>query len=135
MDSAGRQVLTGFAADCDFDHASERAVRELLQLEVGATMIADVLPKGGGPLEAWNAAVAEHPQVTFGSYPFVSHPDFKTVLTLEGRMISQETTAPRPRESFTKDEMDRHVTQALDYLLTNLPEGSILRVENDDGLL
>ena len=79
-----------------------------------------------------NSAVEEHPDVTFGSYPFVSHPDFKTVLTLEGRL--RNTVAATPRQSFSKDQMDYHVRLALDYLLTRLPEGSILRVENDDSL-
>jgi FAD synthetase len=81
-----------------------------------------------------NAAVGEHPEVSFGSYPFVSHPDFKTVLTLEGRLKSAEPEVNR-RKSFSKCQMDHHVRLALDYLLTHLPEGSILRVENDDGLL
>jgi hypothetical protein len=31
-----------------------------------------------------------------------------------------------------KDERDRNVRRALDYLLQNLPKGSILRVENED---
>ena len=78
-----------------------------------------------------NTAVENHPDVTFGSYPFVSHPDFKTVLTLEGRLRNVEAM---PRQSFSKDQMDYHVQLALDFLLTNLPEGSILRVENDDNL-
>ena len=83
-----------------------------------------------------NAAVGEHPEVTFGSYPFVGHPEFKTVLTLEGRLTSCEQGATDSRrKSFTKVQMDHHVRLALDYLLTHLPEGSILRVENDDGLL
>lgn len=78
-----------------------------------------------------NSAVELHDDVTFGSYPFVSHPDFKTVLTLEGRLRNVEAT---PRQSFSKNQMDNNVRLALDYLLTNLPEGSILRVENDDSL-
>ena len=78
-----------------------------------------------------NRAVEVHPDVSFGSYPFVSHPDFKTVLTLEGRLRTMETM---PRQSFSKDQMDYNVRLALDFLLTNLPEGSILRVENDDSL-
>lgn len=83
-----------------------------------------------------NRVVEEHPEVSFGSYPFVSHPEFKTVLTLEGRMESKNDvgSVDEPRLSFTKQQMDHHVQLALDYLLTKLPAGSVLRVDDDDTL-
>ncbi|CAB9501241.1 Probable FAD synthase [Seminavis robusta] len=102
----------------------ERSTVYKVILSVDETSIVTVL----------NTAVEAHPDVTFGSYPFVSHPEFKTVLTLEGRLRSAEPEI-FSRKSFSKPQMDHHVRMALDYLLTHLPEGSILRVENDDGLL
>ena len=111
-------------ADYVSSDALERSAVYKVVLSVDEATIVSVL----------NSAVEEHPNVVFGSYPFVSHPDFKTVLTLEGRMKSQSEDGS-PSEPFSKDQMDHHVRLALDYLLTNLPEGSMLRVENDDGLL
>ena len=35
---------------------------------------------------------------------------------------------------FTKEQMDRSVRAALTDLLNGLPEGSVLRVDNDDDL-
>lgn len=112
-------------ADYVSSDAMERSAVYKVVLSVDEATIVSVL----------NSAVEEHREVVFGSYPFVSHPEFKTVLTLEGRMMSQEQPKFDSRASFTKDQMDHHVRLALDYLLTNLPKGSILRVENDDGLL
>lgn len=88
-----------------------------------------------------NNAVTKHPNVNFGSYPFVSHPEYKTVLTLEGSLLSESTGRKRRQNSvlfgqtalFTpKVDRDRYVRKALDDLITQLPYGSILRVENDD---
>lgn len=104
--------------------AMERSAVYKVVLSVDEATIVSVL----------NSAVEEYPEVTFGSYPFVSHPEFKTVLTLEGRMRSQDA-ALYSRASFSKDQMDHHVRLALDYLLTHLPGGSILRVDNEDDLL
>lgn len=104
--------------------AMERSAVYKVVLSVDEATIVSVL----------NSAVEEYPEVTFGSYPFVSHPEFKTVLTLEGRMKSQDAACDSGA-SFSKDQMDHHVRLALDYLLTYLPGGSILRVDDDDDLL
>jgi len=112
----------------------ERSITYRVVLSVDEPSIVDVL----------NAAVQNHPNVIFGSYPFVDHPDVKTVLTLEGRMVpgtnSRNSTVFLDRTileatSFSKDKMDVHVQDALDDLIKDLPERSILRVDNDDGLL
>lgn len=120
----------------------ERSVAYKVILSVDEASIVDVL----------NEAVQKHPKVSFGSYPFVSHPEFKTVLTLEGNMVdsfsssSNDTMAMTPdaygsRNStlFDRDAVilpkkvrDKNVRLALDDLLRMLPEGSILRVENED---
>jgi FAD synthetase len=97
-------------------------------------------------VQALNGVVKNHPQVIFGSYPFVSHPEVKTVVTLEGRMIaggiSRNSTVFLDRRNltqmqtvFSKEQMDLHVREALDELITALPDGSILRVDNNDGML
>lgn len=115
-------------------------------------------------VESLNEVVLRHPSVSFGSYPFVNHPATKTVLTLEGRLIEGgyshnsgrflKQTPPIPsspsrnnvelthRQSLpptqmlnTKKEMDLNVELALSDLLGCLPDGSVLRVEeNIDSL-
>jgi molybdenum cofactor synthesis domain-containing protein len=124
----------------------ERSVAYKIVLSVDEAAIVDVL----------NTAVKRHPDVAFGSYPFVSQPEFKTVLTLEGRLIRQvdedgvgddenenlkhdkrnsviwSRRNLSPNQVFTKEEMDNNVRMALDELINDLPEGSILRVDNDD---
>ena len=115
-------------------------------------------------VESLNEVVLRHPSVSFGSYPFVNHPATKTVLTLEGRLIEGgyshnsgrflKQTPPIPsspsrnnvelthRQSLpptqmlnTKKEMDLNVELALSDLLSCLPDGSVLRVEeNIDSL-
>eukprot|EP00546_Thalassionema_frauenfeldii_P011574 CAMPEP_0178925948 /NCGR_PEP_ID=MMETSP0786-20121207/18225_1 /TAXON_ID=186022 /ORGANISM="Thalassionema frauenfeldii, Strain CCMP 1798" /LENGTH=636 /DNA_ID=CAMNT_0020600945 /DNA_START=121 /DNA_END=2031 /DNA_ORIENTATION=+ len=80
-----------------------------------------------------NDAVDAHPNVSFGSYPFVGRPDFQTVLTLESRPVESR----KDPLILSKDEMDNNVKRALDHLIHELEEresGSILRVENNDGL-
>lgn len=98
-----------------------------------------------------NNAVKNHPKVSMGSYPFVSHPEFKTVVTLEADLVDSSTHqfdninnnegAPGSRNSLflghdavilSKEVRDRNVQLALDDLISELPKGSILRVENDD---
>lgn len=54
--------------------------------------------------------VASDLGVKFGSYPFVDHPEFKTIITVEG------------------DDMSR-VDEAVTRLLVALPENAVLRVE------
>jgi len=112
----------------------ERSITYRIVLSVDEPSIVNIL----------NAAVENHPNVVFGSYPFVDHPDVKTVLTLEGRMVpgtkSRNSTVFLERTifaetSFSKDQMDVHVQHALDDLIKDLPKRSILRVDNDDGLL
>jgi FAD synthetase len=94
-------------------------------------------------VSALNAAVGRHPHVTFGSYPFVSHPNFKTVLTLEGKMpkfnahssFEEDCNVAGENVPFSKEQMDFHVRSALDELIDTLPQGSILRVDNNDDML
>lgn len=71
-----------------------------------------------------NNVVKNHPKVTFGSYPFVNHPDVKTVVTLEGNHSSD----------YGKDSTGIHVRVALSDLVNGLPPGSVLRVENNNDL-
>eukprot|EP00934_Nitzschia_sp_Nitz4_P008512 Nitzschia sp. Nitz4//scaffold274_size25273//10710//12764//NITZ4_008328-RA/size25273-processed-gene-0.8-mRNA-1//1//CDS//3329545284//8502//frame0 len=131
----------------------ERGAAYKVVLGVDEPSIVDVL----------NNVVSEHPNVSFGSYPFVGHPEFKTVLTLEGLMIPDtparqdgdgdednvgSENKPLNRRNLLrfnnsgifepsmtvvpKGVRDEYVISALDDLLTKLPSGSILRVENDD---
>ncbi len=65
-----------------------------------------------------NNVVENHKTVTFGSYPFVDHKEFKTVVTLEGGC-----------------EKDVNVKVALAALVNGLPEGSVLRVDNNNDLI
>ena len=37
---------------------------------------------------ALNASVGAHPHVSFGSYPIVDDPEYKTIITLEGRFYN-----------------------------------------------
>ena len=89
-----------------------------------------------------NAVVENHPNVSIGSYPFVSHPEYKTVITVEGRLMSNMTRSNSSLldrldliERSPKEDMDKYVQLALDELITTLPEGSVLRVDDDDLLL
>ena len=94
-------------------------------------------------VSALNTVVENHPSVTIGSYPFVSHPEYKTVITVEGRLlpgnvVRKNSTIFRKddMDGFTgKVSMDQNVQLALDELINTLPEGSILRVENEDNFL
>ncbi len=122
----------------------ERSAAYKIVLQVDEASIVDIL----------NEAVQNHPNVTFGSYPFVSHPEYKTVVTLEGSLIQnqQKSLLEDPESFFTdltlnvrnstvmnpksvlipKDCRDQYVRVALDDLIKKLPKDSILRVENDD---
>ena len=115
----------------------ERSITYKVVLSVDENSIVPVL----------NAVVDRHPDVCFGSYPFVGQPDFKTVLTLEGRLVEGDSRrnsslflvkgAPA-EQMMTKDQMDQNVKVALDDLineLENREKGSILRVDNNDGTL
>jgi FAD synthetase len=57
-----------------------------------------------------DALVGQHAGVKFGSYPFVDHPEFKTIITLE---------------SAERDRVERAVAS----LLTAVPSNAVLRVE------
>jgi len=102
-------------------------------------------------VEVLNNAVKNHPKVSMGSYPFVSHPEFKTVVTLEADLVDSSTHQftninnhegvkasrnslflGRDAVILPKEVRDRNVRLALDDLISELPKGSILRVENDD---
>ena len=119
----------------------ERSIVYKIVLSVDEQSIVDVL----------NNAVKKHPKVSMGSYPFVSHPDFKTVVTLEADLVDSSThefnttsgvEGPigsrnslflgRDAIILPKEVRDRNVRLALDDLISELPKGSILRVENDD---
>ena len=125
----------------------ERSVAYKIVLSIDEASIVDIL----------NTVVSRHPDVTFGSYPFVSHPEFKTVVTLEACYPQQQQedeqisslqsslnnmtmdvtkTAVTGSGSFvlsssSKDQRDRQVKIALDDLINQLPKGSVLRVENE----
>ena len=88
-----------------------------------------------------NQVVKNHPHVVFGSYPFVSHPEYKTVITVEGRLVPLERSPGVRSNSAIFDRAllepkglynDTTVRMALDELITQLPDGSVLRVESDD---
>jgi len=119
----------------------ERSIVYSIVLNIDEQSIVDIL----------NDAVKKHPKVSFGSYPFVSHPDFKTVVTLEADLVDSSTHQFNTQSSnegtsgsrnslfldrdaviISKEVRDRNVRLALDGLISKLPKGSILRVENDD---
>ncbi|GKY98217.1 hypothetical protein MPSEU_000779400 [Mayamaea pseudoterrestris] len=89
-----------------------------------------------------NAVVENHPNVSIGSYPFVSHPEYKTVITVEGRLLANFTRSNSSvfdrldlSQRSPKVDLDKYVQLALDELITTLPKGSVLRVDDDDLLL
>lgn len=63
------------------------------QLERGAAYKVVLSVDEASIVDTLNDIVARHPNVTFGSYPFVSHPEYKTVLTLEGTLIEADDKA------------------------------------------
>ena len=74
----------------------------------------------------------------------MDHPAVKTVVTLEGIMIkgglTRNSVVYLERQSLmkgihSKEQMDYNVQVALDDLINALPKDSILRVDNNDGLL
>jgi hypothetical protein len=85
----------------------------------------------------------------------VSHPEFKTVVTLEANLVDStsqkflidesstaDTDRLRSRRNslfidrdapiLSKEIRDKNVRSALDDLINEFPKGSILRVENED---
>jgi hypothetical protein len=90
-------------------------------------------------VSALNQIVEAYPNVSFGSYPFVSHPEYKTVITVEGRLAPVGGGGKRNSTIFDRQIIDSSirtsdadVQMALDDLITRLPEGSVLRVDVDD---
>jgi len=107
-----------------------------------------------------NHVVSNHPNVSFGSYPFVNHPEYKTVVTLEGRRVEggtlmnsslflsmppmsdfdldndkeEEETLNLEPYRFDQNEIDLNVKVALADLVNGMPEGSVLRVDNNNDL-
>lgn len=108
-----------------------------------------------------NATVQANPHVTFGSYPLVDHPQYKTIITLEGRFYNggytkgserlfrtlsdvssvtenqnQQIEKDSTRQSlyFSKEEMNLHVKIALEDLKSRLPPESIIKVDTNDHL-
>lgn len=61
-------------------------------------------------VEKLDALVVKNPSIKFGSYPFVDHPEFKTIITVEGR----DATV---------------VDDAVNQLVKSLPHAAVLRVE------
>lgn len=87
-----------------------------------------------------NRVVESNPMVAIGSYPFVNHPDRKTVITLEGKLSSGEgrsnsVVLDRNMISNPRKAMERFVEKALDELVEALPDHAVLRVDKDDMAL
>jgi len=100
-----------------------------------------------------NQVVERHPLVSFGSYPFVNQPEQKTVITVEGKLITNSSTTtanddtdsalnrrnsqvfdPKDIETCRQD-MEMHVQRALDDLIATLPSNCVIRVDVDDMIL
>ena len=85
-----------------------------------------------------NQVVENHPNIAFGSYPFVSHPEYQTVITVEGRLATSNGAGRRNSTIYDHEMIDAtkasemDVQTALDDLITRLPKGSVLRVDVDD---
>lgn len=87
-----------------------------------------------------NRVVENNPMVSVGSYPFVNHPDRKTVITVEGKLAcgdgrSNSVVLDRNLINNPRKEMERYVEKALDELIEALPDDAILRVDKDDMAL
>lgn len=82
-----------------------------------------------------NEVVGQYPSISFGSYPFVSHPDYKTVITVEERITDSDKRAStifdRSELKNVSPSTDGLVQLALDDLIQKLPLHSVLRVDND----
>lgn len=87
-----------------------------------------------------NRVVGNNPMVSVGSYPFVNHPDRKTVITLEGRLScgdgrNNSVVLDRAMINNPRKAMERYVEKALDELVEALPDHAVLRVDKDDMVL
>lgn len=109
-----------------------------------------------------NATVQANPHVSFGSYPLVDHPEYKTIITLEGRFYNggytkgserflrslsgasavaenqsmdvSENESTRQSLYFSKEEINNNVKIALEDLKSRLPPESIIKVDSHDDL-
>jgi hypothetical protein len=98
-------------------------------------------------VSALNAAVDAHPHVAFGSYPIFDDTECRTIITLEGRVHNRASTTKDSinyqnedgmKSSsifFSKDEIERNLEFALDYLKSMLPEEGILCIDTRDDLI
>ena len=90
---------------------------------------------------ALNRVVESNPMVSIGSYPFVNHPDRKTMITLEGKLAcgcdvrSNSVVLDRNLINNPRKAMERYVQKALDELVEALPDHAVLRVDKDDMAL
>jgi len=100
-----------------------RRVTFKVVLSIGESSIVPVL----------NAVVLNHPNVSFGSYPFVNHPEYKTVVTLEGKKLEAENLRNNNLDEVINldGQIDIHVKVALSDLVNRLPEETVLRVDNN----
>lgn len=122
------------------------------QLERGSTYKVVLSVEESTIVTILNQVVMNHPGVSFGSYPFISHPDYKTVITIEGKIgccyidkiQQQEQSNTRNSQIYERNMLvndlsteiiDQMVQMALNDLVTLLPPNSILRVDNDDMTL
>jgi hypothetical protein len=109
-----------------------------------------------------NATVQANPHVSFGSYPLVDHPEYKTIITLEGRFYNggytkgserflrslsdvsavaenqsmdvSDNESTRQSLYFSKEEMNNNIKIALEDLKSRLPPESIIKVDSHDDL-
>ena len=111
-----------------------------------------------------NKVVKDHPHVSIGSYPFIDHPEFSTVVTLEAHECEGPTRSARRRLSsfkvpipsdtetrsaenntdnldcepsthFSREEMDLNLKLAISDLINSLPENSVIRVDTNNDQL
>ncbi len=115
----------------------ERSVQFKVVLSIDENSIVPIL----------NRVVSSHPNVSFGSYPFVNHPEYKTVVTLEGRKVEggsafnskrylfADADSGDDKKTFEEDEIELNVKLALADLVNGMPDGSVLRVDNNNDLM
>ena len=88
-----------------------------------------------------NKVVKNNPDVQIGSYPYVSNPELKTVVTLEARSKLEPKVRRMSRDAEQLKRMvggegeEDRVSKALTELLGVLPEEIVIRVEEKDGSL
>ncbi len=90
-------------------------------------------------VSALNAAVDAHPHVCFGSYPIFDNAEYRTIITLEGKVHNRasrttNSVSDGPCSIFSKAEMERSLETALDDLMSSLPEEGIVFIDRHDDL-